>query len=284
MRDFPIVTDNLKSSSCLGLDGRSIDLRLAIVKMLEAGGRGHLASALSLVEILQVLYDDVMRYDPRNPRWPQRDRFILSKGHGCMALYVLLADKGFFPQSDLWTFCKKGSNLGGHPEIKVPGVEASTGSLGHGLSIGVGMALNAKQSRADYRIFVVIGDGEANEGSIWEAAMSAGKHQLTNLTVIIDYNKNQSYGPTFEVLNLEPFADKWRSFGFGVVETDGHSIRDLKTTFSMLPFEPAKPNVIICHTIKGRGIQCVENNLDWHHKNKVTGEELKNLFDSLRAD
>ncbi len=284
MKRFPTAAENVTPSACLGLDGRSIALRVAIVKMLEAGGRGHLASALSLVEILRVLYDDVMRYDPRNPRWPLRDRFILSKGHGCMALYVLLADKGFFPEADLWTFCRKGSMLGGHPEIKVPGVEASTGSLGHGLSIGVGMALNARQSKADHRTFVVIGDGEADEGSIWEAAMCAGKHQLSNLTVIIDYNKNQSYGSTFEVQDLEPFADKWRCFGFEVAEADGHSVGDLKTVFSKLPFDASKPNAVICHTVKGRGIACVENNLDWHHKNKVTGEELRTLFASLEMD
>ena len=284
MSGSPIVAENVKSSSCRGLDERSIDVRVAIVKMLESGRRGHLASALSLVEILRVLYDNVMQYDPKNPRWPHRDRFILSKGHGCMALYVLLADKGFFPKAYLRTFCKKDSILGGHPEIKVPGVEASTGSLGHGLSIGVGFALNAKQSKADYRTFVVIGDGEADEGAIWEAAMCASKHQLNNLTVIVDYNKNQSYGSTFEVQDLEPFADKWRCFGFGVVEVDGHDVGDLKTAFLKLPVERSKPSVIICHTIKGKGIQCVENNPDWHHKNKVTDEELKSLFHSLRID
>ncbi|MCK4819624.1 transketolase, partial [bacterium] len=250
----------------------------------ESSRRGHLASALSIVEILRVLYDDVMQYDSKEPNWSHRDRFVLSKGHGCLALYVILAEKGFFPQTELWKFCQRDGILGGHPEIKIPGVEASTGSLGHGLSIGIGFALNAKYSKADYRTFVVVGDGETNEGAIWEAAMCAGKHGLDNLTVIVDYNKNQSYGSTFEVQDLEPFADKWRCFGFGVTEVDGHNVNDLKTVFSKLPLENNKPSVVICHTIKGKGIKHLENNLNWHHKSKVTDEELKSLFDSLEID
>lgn len=284
MNSFPIATERAKSSRPLNLDARSIDLRVTIVKMLESSRRGHLVSALSLVEILRVLYDDVMQYDPKEPNWSYRDRFILSKGHGCLALYVILAEKGFFPLTELWKFCQKNGMLGGHPEIKIPGVEASTGSLGHGLSIGIGFALNAKYSKADHRTFVVVGDGETNEGAIWEAAMCAGKHRLDNLTVIVDYNKNQSYGSTFEVQDLEPFADKWRCFGFGVTEVDGHNVNDLKTVFSKLPLENNKPSVVICHTIKGKGIKHLENNLNWHHKSKVTDEELKSLFDSLEID
>src|SRR5213082_1093386 len=175
------------------LDRRSKELRQKIVRMIEAGGRGHVGSAFSLVEMLRVLYDDVLRYDAAHPRWPQRDRCILSKGHGCLALYVLLAEKGFFPESELWKFCKSDGILGGHPEYgKVPGVEASTGSLGHGLSIGIGMALAARMQRRDSRVFVIMGDGEINEGAVWEAALCAGKHRLSNLVAIIDYNKIQS--------------------------------------------------------------------------------------------
>lgn len=275
------AAENTPAAACAGLDARSVDLRVAIVKMLEAGGRGHVASALSLVEILRVLYDGIMNYKPENPRWEGRDRFILSKGHGCMALYVILAEKGFFPRAELMNFCKRDSILGGHPETKVPGVEASTGSLGHGLSIGVGFALNAKRLKSNHRVFVVIGDGESNEGSIWEAAMSARKHELGNLTVIVDYNKYQSYGSTLEVQDLEPFVDKWRSFGFGVAEVDGHDVAALRSVFLGLPLEKDRPSAVICHTIKGKGIACVENNLDWHHKNKVTDDELQMLFDSL---
>ena len=263
------------------LDERSRHLRRVIVRMLEAGGRGHLGSALSLVEIMRVLYDDVLNYDAKNPQWPNRDRFILSKGQGCMALYAMLAEKGFFPEEELWKFCKSDGILGGHPEHHIPGVEASTGSLGHGLSIGIGFALNAKFEKSDHRTFVVVGDGESNEGSIWEAAMSAGKHRLSNLTVIVDYNKHQSYGSTFEVQDMEPFADKFRAFGFAAAEVDGHSVAALQDLLSNLPLDANKPTAIICHTIKGKGVPFAENNMDWHHKNRVTDEEIQALLEAL---
>jgi len=267
------------------LDERSRELRRQIVRMLQAAGRGHVASAFSVLEILRVLYDGVLGFNPRDPRWPDRDRCILSKGHGCLALYVLLADKGFFPEAELWKFCKSDGILGGHPEYgKVPGVEASTGSLGHGLSIGIGFALNARYGRAEYRTFVVVSDGESNEGSVWEAALCASKHRLSNLTVLVDYNKQQSYGTTYEVLDLEPFADKWRTFGFAVDEVDGHNVEELRTALDRTPFHPDKPSVIICHTIKGKGISFVENNLEWHHKSKVTDEEVRALLAELRAE
>jgi len=263
------------------LDNRSLELRQVIVRMLEAGGRGHVGSALSLVEIIRVLYDDVLHYDSKNPQMADRDRFILSKGQGCLALYPVLAEKGFFPEEELWKFCKSDGLLGGHPEITIPGVEASTGSLGHGLSIGLGFALYAKLQGSSHRCFVVTGDGECDEGSVWEAALSAGKHQLSNLTVIIDYNKQQSYGTTFEVQDLEPFTDKWRAFGFGVAEVDGHDVEGLRTVFSKLPLETGKPSAIVCHTVKGKGVDYVENNLDWHHKNRITDDEVRSLLERL---
>ncbi len=266
------------------LDARSKEFRRTIVRMLGAAKRGHLASAFSIVEIVRVLYDHILRYDSRNPKWPGRDRFVLSKGHGCLALYVVLADRGFFPAAELWKFCQGDGILGGHPEVKVPGVEASTGSLGHGLSIGIGIALNAKYERAGYRTFVIIGDGESNEGSIWEAAMCASKHRLANLTVIVDYNKQQSYGSTFEVQDLEPFTDKWRSFGFAVTEVNGHNVDELRSVFSRLPLDSNKPTAVICHTVKGKGIECVENNLNWHHKSGVTNDEIQSLLAALEAD
>ena len=255
-----------------------------MVQVLKAGRSGHIGSALSLVELLRVLYDDVLRYDPKNSKWPSRDRCLLSKGHGCLALYVILADKGFIPQSELWKFCRSDGILGGHPEVKVPGVEASTGSLGHGLPIGVGLALNARYEKASYRVFVIIGDGESDEGSIWEAAMCASKHRLSNLTVIVDYNKQQSYGSTFEVQDLEPFVDKWRAFGFAVAEVDGHDVNELRSVFAGLPFSPDKPNAIICHTVKGKGIEFVERNLEWHHKSRVTDDEIQSLLAELETD
>ena len=267
------------------LDPRSRALRAQIVRTLASGGRGHVGSAFSLVEILRVLYDDVLRYDAKQPRWPQRDRLILSKGHGCLALYVLLAEKGFFPEAELWKFCQPDGLLGGHPEYgKVPGIEASTGSLGHGLPIGIGFALNARCERADYRTFVVSSDGESNEGSVWEAALCAGKHKLSNLTVLVDYNKQQSYGTTYEVLDLEPFADKWRAFGFAVEEVDGHSVAQLRAALQRTPFDPGKPSAIICHTIKGKGVSYVENNLNWHHKNKITAAEIQSLLAELGVE
>ena len=228
-------------------DERSRELRRHMITMLEHGGRGHLASALSLVEILRVLYDHILAYRPDEPRWENRDRLILSKGHGCMALYAVLADKGFFDTSEFYKFCKSDGILGGHPEVKVPGVEASTGSLGHGLSIGIGMALHARHEKMGHKVIVICGDGECNEGSIWEAALCAGKHRLNNVTLVIDYNKMQSYASTFEVLDLEPLEDKLRSFGFEVRELDGHDVDALQKTFSGLPFSSEKPGAVICH-------------------------------------
>lgn len=275
------ISNHDEPENGIKLDRRSLELRRVIVRMLESGGRGHVGSAFSLVEIIRVLYDEVMQYDPRNPDWAGRDRFILSKGQGCLALYPILAEKGYFPEAELWKFCKLDGLLGGHPEIKIPGVEASTGSLGHGLSIGIGLAINAKIEKESYRCFVVIGDGECDEGSVWEAALSASKHRLSNLTVIVDYNKQQSYGTTFEVQDLEPLVDKWKSFGFSVAEVDGHDVSKLGEVLSKLPFHPDKPNAIICHTIKGKGVPYVENNLEWHHKNRITAEEVKSLIEHL---
>ncbi len=266
------------------LDERSYALRRQIVRTLAAGNRGHLGSAFSLVEILRVLYDDVLRYDAGNSAWKERDRFILSKGHGCLALYAMLAEKGFFAEDELWRFCRDDGILGGHPEAgKVPGIEASTGSLGHGLSIGVGLALSARHDRAKHRVFVVMGDGECNEGSVWEAALCAAKHGLTNLTALIDYNKQQSYATTYEVLDLEPLADKWRAFGFAVAEVNGHSLAELKATFARLPLESDRPSMIICHTIKGKGLPQAENNLQWHHKNRIAADEVESVLAALRG-
>jgi len=266
------------------LDVRSRMLRKTIVQIVKASRRGHIGAAFSLVEILRVLYDNILRYDVEDPKWFERDRFILSKGHGCLALYPMLAEKGFFPESELWKFCQSDGILGGHPEHKVPGIEASTGSLGHGLSIGIGFALNARYEKAEYRTFVIIGDGESNEGSVWEAALCAGKHGLSNLTVLVDYNKHQSYSSTLEVQNLEPLVDKWKSFGFAVQEVDGHDVQELASVLSRVPLESDKPSVIICHTIKGRGISFAENNMAWHHKSRISDEEIQSLFTALELD
>jgi transketolase len=264
------------------LDTRSKYLRKLVVRALDGGERGHIGSSMSLIEIMRVLYDDILRYRPSEPAWRDRDRMILSKGHGCIALYVMLADKGFFPIETLDTFCRRDSILGGHPEAgKVPGVEASTGALGHGLSIGVGMALAVRMQKRDSRVVVVLGDGEIDEGSVWEAAMCAGKHRLSNLTAVIDYNKVQSAGSTYEIQGLEPLVDKWRAFNFATSEVDGHDVEALGDVFRRLPLVHDRPTAIICHTVKGKGIRFAENDANWHHKSKINKELVGKLYGAL---
>jgi transketolase len=266
------------------LDERSILLRRLVVRALDGGGRGHVGSSLSLIEIMRVLYDDILRYRADQPAWEDRDRCILSKGHGCIAQYVMLAEKGFFPHEILDTFCRRDSILGGHPEAgKIPGVEASTGALGHGLPIGVGRAMGLRMKGSDARVFVITGDGEINEGSVWEAALSAAKHRLGNLTVMIDYNKIQSAGPTAEILDLEPLADKWRAFRFGVTEVDGHDVGALRRVLQNLPLEPDQPSAIICHTVKGKGFAFAEHDPGWHHKSSIKKEVIAEMYDALDA-
>jgi len=264
------------------MDQRSKQLRKFIVRGLEGGGRGHIGSSMSLVEIMRVLFDSYLRFRPSDATWPDRDRLLLSKGHGCLALYAILADKGFFDPEELDSFCKFNARLGGHPELgKVPGVEASTGALGHGLPMAVGMALAAKIKKQSHRIVVIMGDGEINEGTVWEAAMSASKHQLTNLIAMVDYNKLQSYGATKEVLDLEPLADKWRAFGFEVVEVDGHDMSALENLVARLPLNAQKPTAVICHTIKGKGIPFAEGKAEWHHKSGLSSHDISALYECL---
>jgi transketolase len=266
------------------LDERSIYLRRLIVRALEGGGRGHIGSSLSLVEIMRVLYDDILRFRPTDPAWAGRDRCILSKGHGCLAQYVMLADKGFFPIDVLDGFCRYDSILGGHPEAgKIPGVEASTGALGHGLPIGMGRALAIRMKGQDARVFVITGDGEINEGSVWEAALSCGKHSLSNLVLMIDYNKIQSAGATAEILDLEPLVDKWRSFGFATVEVDGHDVEALRRLLCRVPLDRDRPTAIICHTVKGKGISFTENDADWHHKSSLKADVIAEMYAALEV-
>jgi transketolase len=264
------------------LDERSLYLRRLIVRALAGGKRGHIGSSMSLVEIMRVLYDDILRYRPNEPDWQDRDRCILSKGHGCLALYVVLADKGFFPLEVLDTFCKRDSILGGHPEAgKVPGVEASTGSLGHGVPIAVGRAMALRMRKSDSRVFVVTGDGEINEGSVWEAALSASKHRLDNLTLLVDYNKIQSAGFTAEILDLEPLLDKWRSFGFAAAEVDGHDVDALRDLIRRTPLTPGRPTAIVCHTVKGKGINFAEHDPEWHHKSSLKPDVIDQIKSAL---
>lgn len=249
------------------LDERSKHLRRQIIRALVGGGRGHVGPSFSLVEILRVLYDDVLKPE---------DTLILSKGHGCLAQYVMLVDKGLVPAEELDRFCREGAMLGGHPEHHIPGVKVSTGSLGHGLSLGVGFALADRMSR----VFVIVGDGEINEGSIWEAALCAGKHQLSNLTVIVDYNKRQSYGPTDDVQPLEPLVEKWEAFGFVVRQAIGHNVDALRSVL-MNWYAKAAPLAVIAHTVKGKGVPEIENHPFWHHKDTFTAEDGARLEAAL---
>jgi len=241
-------------------------VRKHIVRMIAGAGSGHIAPALSCADIISALYFSVLRLDPKDPQWEDRDRFILSKGHGCAAQYAVLAEKGFFPVEVLGTFCRLDSILGGHPDmLKIPGVEASTGSLGHGLSIGVGMAIAGKADRKGYRVFVLLGDGENDEGAVWEGAMAASHYRLDNLIAIIDRNRLQVDGWTEDVMNSEPLIDKWRSFGWFVQEINGHDMNEILDALGVATDPRERPAVIIANTIKGKGVSFMESSVDWHY-------------------
>lgn len=243
------------------------EIRKKILKMIFDSQSSHIGSALSCIDILTVLYFKILSIDPKNPLDENRDRFILSKGHAASALYATLAQRGFFPEKILDTYCLNGSKLAGHSTMNcMPGVEVSTGSLGHGLNIGAGIALAEKQDNKNYRVFVLMSDGECEEGTVWEAAMFGSHHKLDNLIAIIDYNKLQAFGRTNDVINLEPLKDKWISFGWRVQEIDGHNFNEIEKTCEKSPFEKNKPSIIIAHTIKGKGISFMENKLEWHYK------------------
>ena len=226
-----------------------------------------MGSCLSIADIVAVLYGGVLRIDGRRPDWDDRDRFIFSKGHAAAVVYAALAERGFFPLEWLDQYCANGAPLGGHlTRHGVPGVDFSTGSLGHGLSLGCGTAVAARADGSNRRTFVILSDGECDEGSIWEAVLFAGHRRLANLVAIVDYNKIQSFGTVREVLDLEPFADKWRACGWSVREIDGHSHADLLEALTTAPWEQGKPSVAIAHTIKGKGVSFMEGHLLWHYR------------------
>ena len=240
-------------------------IRVEIIKMIGMAGSGHPGGSLSAVELLVARYFRVLRHDPQNPTWPDRDRFILSKGHGCPVLYATYAEAGYIDRALLATLRKLGSPLQGHPDKRMlPVLEASTGSLGQGLSIGIGMALAARLDKNDYHTFVMIGDGESQEGQIWEAAMFAGYHKLANLTAIVDYNKQQLDDFTAKIIDLEPLPEKWASFGWNAVEIDGHDFNQVIPALEEARSATRKPTVIIAHTVKGKGVSFMENNIKWH--------------------
>ena len=242
-------------------------IRRRALQMICQAKSSHIGSVFSAVDILAVLYDTILRVDPWRPDWPDRDRFILSKGHACAGLYAALAERGFIPAAWLDEFFANGGPLMGHAtHWGVPGVDVSTGSLGHGLSLGCGMALAGKRDQLSYRVFVILSDGECNEGSTWEAALFAPQHRLDNLVAIVDYNKIQSFGRVEDVLNLAPFARKWESFGWAVCEINGHDHAEIHQVLSQLPRLPGKPTCIVANTVKGQGVSFMEDQILWHYR------------------
>jgi len=248
------------------LTTKSFALRRDVLEMIYRSKGGHFGGDFGVMDILVTLYNLHMNVSPENPDDPNRDRFILSKGHTVVALYAVLCDKGFFPKPDLETFSQFGSQYIGHPNNKVNGIEMNSGSLGHGLSVGVGMAVAGKMDKSDYRVYIVMGDGELAEGTIWEGAMAAGHYRLDNLTAFIDRNKLQISGPTEEVMAQDVVCERWSSFGWNVLEADGHDIKALDDAISQAKSCKGKPTVIIANTIKGFGYSEAENNAGWHHK------------------
>ncbi len=247
------------------LTAKSIAHRKTILTIIKRAGAGHTGGSLSCIDLLTVLYHAVLNVSPETAHDPRRDRYIQSKGHSVEALYTVLADRGFFPAEALTTLVRYGSPFVGHPTRKVPGIEHNTGALGHGLAVGVGLALAAKLDGSAYRVFVLLGDGELAEGSNWEASLSAAHYELDNLVVIVDRNDLQISGPTEAVQGLEPLTDKFRAFGYVVREVNGHDLGGLVTTFDAVPFAPGKPNLILAHTVKGSGVSFMENAVSWHH-------------------
>lgn len=256
-------------------------IRCHVIDMTHSGGSSHVGSCLSIADILAVLYTRIFNVNPDDPKMPDRDRFILSKGHAGAAVYAVLAERGFFSTDLLKYHYKNGSIFSGHISHKgVPGVELSTGSLGHGLSVGCGMSFSAKQLGCDHKVYVLMSDGECDEGSNWEAIMFAAHHNLNNLVAIVDYNKLQSLDAISNTLELEPFSMKWKSFGWNVVEVDGHDHRLLGSAFLKAKGEIEKPTAIICHTIKGKGISFMENSVLWHYRSPQ-GEEYEQAVKEL---
>jgi len=259
-------------------------IRLHALRMTSLGGTSHIGSVFSMADLVAVLYSRILKVDSDRPKWPDRDRFILSKGHAGAGIYAALAERGFFELGLLDSHGQDGSILSGHVSHKgVPGVELSTGSLGHGLPVSAGMAFAAKLAEKQHRIFCLLSDGECDEGSTWEAILFAAHHRLSNLVAIIDYNKIQSLAPVPETLGLEPFTDKWRSFGWAVREVDGHDHQAIYSSLSSIPFETARPSCLIAHTTKGKGVSFMENSVLWHYRTardeeyEAARRELENL-------
>jgi transketolase len=268
------------------LNAIALSLRRDSLIMTTKASSGHIGGSLSAADIVAALYFHHLTHDPKNPNWGNRDRFILSKGHACPVVYAALAKLGYFPREELWTLRKIGSILQGHPDMRrTPGIEASTGTLGQGLSIGEGMALAARLDGKAYRVYVLLGDGELDEGQVWEAAMSASHYQIDNLTAIVDLNSHQLSGPTDKIMSLKPVADKWRAFGWHVIEIDGHRMNQILDSLDEAERIKGKPTVIIAHTNKGKGVSCVERSFaEGHckyHGVPLTESELAQALEEL---
>ncbi len=256
------------------------DIRKKIYRIAHAAGGGHMGASFSMTDIISVLYfDGVLKYDPSNPEWEERDKFILSKGHACYALYATLAKAGYFSEEELWRVGQVGSKFGGHPKMyDIPGVEASTGALGHGLSFAIGIAYANKTDAKKSHVYVMLGDGECQEGSIWEGAMSAPTLELDNMTVIVDHNKLQAMDELENIVHMQPFGDKWKAFGWNVVEIDGHNYAEIKE--ALLTRREGMPTLVIANTIKGRGVSFMENVPIWHYR-MPNEQELPILMQEL---
>lgn len=260
-------------------------IRLHALEMTNRGGTSHIASIFSMADLVAVLYADVLRYDAKNPRWPQRDRLLLSKGHAGAGIYAALAESDFFSVSELETHCQNGSRLSGHVSHKgVPGVEASTGSLGQGLPMAMGMAMAAKLNHEAHRVYCIIGDGECDEGAVWETALIANQYQLDNFIVTIDFNKIQSLAPVEDTIRLEPLDEKWRSFGWHVIRVDGHDHTALHRAYddARAAMGGGKPIVVIADTVKGKGVSFMENTVLWHYRT-ARGDEYNAALKELEA-
>ncbi|HAZ08386.1 MAG TPA: transketolase [Elusimicrobia bacterium] len=254
---MPIATADLKALAR--------DMRVDVIRMIEAAGSGHPGGSLSVIDLLAVLYWKFLKHDPKNPDWPDRDRLILSKGHACPALYTVMAYRGYFPKERLMTLRKLGSPLQGHPDrLRLPGIEFSSGSLGQGLSVGLGMTISAKMDKAPWKTYVVLGDGELQEGQCWEALMAAPKFKLDNLVAIVDHNNGQIDGPVDWVMGIEPLEDKLRSFNWDVRSVDGHDLAAIEDAFARTQECADKPHAIVAKTIKGKGVSFMENDIAWH--------------------
>lgn len=278
-----MVSDNRNDIDYEALKAIARELRLDVLEMTTGAGSGHPSSSFSAVEVVTALFfGGVLRYRPHEPYWPERDRFLLSKGHAAPLLYAVLSKAGYFDRDLLWTLRRLGSPVEGHPvEGKLPGIEATTGSLGKGISVGLGHVLAGRLNGLDYRVYVVLGDGECEEGQIWESAMAAAHFKADNLVAVVDYNKFQETGPISREMALEPFAEKWRSFGWHAVEADGHNLRAIISAFWDVRESQGRPAVIIAHTVKGKGVSFVEADYTFHGR-ALSSEQAEQAREELQ--